>query len=1086
MAFESYATNLGPGSSGGGVQDIYVYDSQTDTIEWITHTPSGGAANGNSYLPTISADGRYVTFASSATNLGPGGSGGGIKDIYLYDRVTDVMTWITHSPSGGSASASSVNPVISADGSTIAFQSTAKNLGPGGSSYYVSDIYLYHRVTGTLEWITQTSEGKTANGSSMDPTISGDGRYIAFETVATNLGPNPYIKFGSGNSIRDIFVYDQVLGTMNWITISPPDVWAIPLGGPFTDPFDLDLFMNESGIIHWSFNKEMINGEFVDDHIYSNLNKPHITTTTHVYFYGETLDGRKSKITSETYVLSLSDQPTVWASPSAGTYYNAVEVILNMDIPGNIYYSIGGSYIIYSGPIIITESLTLRFYGISDDGNYSNRAVEIYKIIQAPIGGINPSISEDGTLLAFESGNILHTYYELENGTGGNTSSSYLNAVYDYLNALFGYTGTVNENIYVYNMNSAQNMLITQTATGGSANGSSSNPSLSGDGNYIAFETYANNLGIDPSQPYGSNMPGINYYGNLRKDIFIYRDVKEIFKLNDEDELKGINNANMVWVTKNPNYGPANGNSYTPSLNYYGNIISYSSSANNLGPGGTGTYRDIFMEIGELVLNVYPEESIQNAINIASDGGTIIVHGDNGSSWTYIENLVINHPLTIISADDGAVIIEAANVGQPVVFINNGGSGSIVDGFIIIGGWTGVCLDNTSGNTIKNNGIGFNQEGVYITNGSTGNSISNNDIEFNSGNGVDILSNSTGNLIEDNVISNNGVIGVLIRDSNSNTLSGNEIQNNGWAGIALDNADGNQINGYNYISGNQEGINISNSLNNTITGNNITGNANIGISLINNSNSNYITNNSGISNNGLIGVFIRNSTTNTLSGNYIQNNGWLGICLDNADNTNINGSNTISGNLEGLYLVNGSNGNTITGNNIQYNNDTGIYIENCTGNNITSNTTISHNGVIGIFLRNANSNTISGNTIDANTWVGIALDNSDSNNINGKNTISGSAMGIYITNTSNLNTVTLNNIQNNIVAGLVLDQATNTKVYSNNFYNNPLQAQADNGSGNAFYRLSSGNYWSDWPSTAQRPIAGNEGLFDRYPKTTPF
>ncbi|MCE5213977.1 MAG: right-handed parallel beta-helix repeat-containing protein [Methanobacterium sp.] len=1027
MAFESYATNLGPGSSGSGVQDIYVYDSQTDTIEWITHTPSGGAANGNSYLPTISADGRYVTFASSATNLGPGGSGGGIKDIYLYDRVTDVMTWITHTPSGGSASANSVNPVISADGSTIAFQSTAKNLGPGGSEYYVSDIYLYNRVTGTLEWITQTTEGKTANGSSMDPTISGDGRYIAFETVATNLGPNPYIKFGTGNNIRDIFVYDQVLGTMTWLINKLPIVKANPAGGYYSMPQIVELKFEggETGTIYYS-----TTGTASDYHPYTvPLN---ISTNTILYFYGVTDDGRSSYTVIEHYIFD-SIFPVVWATPGAGVYQDYVDVTLRISETGDIYYTTDGSDPLfgdlYINPLHFTSTTTLRYIGITNTG-VSLEGVQVYTIIQ-PIDALNPSISADGNLIAFERGN----------------------------------------NVYVYNMHSGTRTLITQTVTGDPANGSSNNPSISGDGNFIAFETFASNLGPDPDQPYGSNIPGVVFYdGNLRKDIFVY----------------DLANDTMNWVTRTPDNGPANGNSYTPSLNYYGNIISYSSSADNLGPGGTGTYRDIFMEIGELVLNVYPGESIQDAINIESDGGTIIVHGDAGDPAFYIENLVINHPLTITSADDGAVIIEAANAGQPVVFITNGGSGSILDGFIILGGWTGVCLDHTSGNTISNNAIGFNQEGVYITNGSTGNIISNNDIEYNVGNGVDILSNSTGNLIEDNEISNNGVIGVFIRDSNSNTLSGNDIQNNGWAGIALDNADGNQINGFNYISGNQEGINLTNSLNNTITGNDITGNTNIGISLINSSNGNYITNNHGISNNGVLGLFIRNSNSNNISGNYIENNGWLGICLDNADNNNINGSNTIFGNLEGLYLVNGSNGNTISGNKIQYNNDTGVYIESSTGNNITSNTAISHNGVIGIFLRNANSNTISGNTIDANSWVGIALDNADSNNINGRNTISGSAMGIYITNTSNLNTVTLNNIQNNLVAGLVLDHATNTKVYSNNFYYNPIQAQADNGSGNAFYRLSSGNYWSDWPSTVQRPIAGNEGLYDRYPKTTPF
>lgn len=1018
IAFESYATNLGPGGSGGGVQDIYVYDSQTDVIEWITHTPSGGAANGNSYVPTISADGRYVTFASSATNLGPGGSGGGIKDIYVYDRVSEVMTWITHTPSGGPASASSYFPVISADGSTIAFQSTAKNLGPGGSSYYTEDIYIYDRVSHTLEWVTQTTEGKTANGSSMDPSISADGRYIAFETTATNLGPDPYIKYGTGSDVRDIFVYDQVLGTMTWTTNTKvPDVKATPTSKTFIIPFTVELEMDEPGNIY--YNTDGIGS------LYQLYTGPiTITDSTYLYFYGVSIDGRRSNTVSELYIYDDTDLPIVWASPSTGIYHNSVNVILQMDIPGTIYYSTDGTTpsIVYNGSIVITSTTTLRFIGEAVNGDFSALMSEEYTIVKSPIGGLNPSISGDGGLIAFESAN----------------------------------------DIYVYGMSTAGTTLITQTTTGGPANGSSNNPSISGNGNYIAFETLATNLGPDPDQPYGS--------GLFRRDIFVYDMI----------------NDTMNWVTKSPSYEPANGNSYTPSLNYYGNIISYSSSANNLGPGGTGTYQDIFMEIGSLIINVYPGESIQAAINIASDGDTVLVHGDGGLPALYVENLVIDHLISLTSAGDGDVYIQAANTGQPVIYINNGGSGSSIQNLILLNGWTGICLDNSSGNTITGNIIFSNQEGVYITNSSNGNIISNNDIEYNTGNGVDILTNSTGNLIDNNKISNNGVIGVFIKDSNSNTISGNDIQNNVWAGIVLDNSDANTINGYNYITGNQEGLNITNSSGNTINGNSINGNTNIGISIINSSSGNFITGNNAISNNGVLGVYIRDSNSNTISGNTVQNNGWVGVCLDNSNENYINGSNTISDNFEGLYIVNSSDENTITNNNIQDNIDTGIYIDSSTRNYITSNTTISNNGVIGILLRNTNTNTISGNNIQNNGWVGLVLENADSNSINGANIISGSLMGIYVIDTSNSNTINFNTIQNNIVFGLVLDHATNTRVYNNNFYYNPTQAQADNGSGNYFYRSSSGNYWSDWPSTSQRPIAGNEGLYDRYPKTTPF
>jgi len=221
VAFQSGASNIGNGSSGRGIQDIYVYDRATNTTEWITHTQFGGAANGDSYSPSISSkNGNYtVAFVSVATNLGPDpsvryGSGNGIKDIFVYNSTTKSVTWITHSPNGDPASNHSSAPVISADGTTLAFQSTAKNLGTGGSEYYVSDIYIYDLTSNASNnypvWITHTIERKTANGASMNPSISADGRYIAFETLATNLGSNPNVKFGTGNGIKDIFVYDSV------------------------------------------------------------------------------------------------------------------------------------------------------------------------------------------------------------------------------------------------------------------------------------------------------------------------------------------------------------------------------------------------------------------------------------------------------------------------------------------------------------------------------------------------------------------------------------------------------------------------------------------------------------------------------------------------------------------------------------------------------------------------------------------------------------------------------------------------------------------------------------------------------------
>ncbi len=535
--------------------------------------------------------------------------------------------------------------------------------------------------------------------------------------------------------------------------------------------------------------------------------------------------------------------------------------------------------------------------------------------------------------------------------------------------------------------------------------------------------------------------------------------------------------------------------------------VTWTPSGGNIQLVRTGTY---YNTLGE-------------AINQAIDGDTLEVN-----AGTYTENLTIQHNLNIQAM--GEAILQASNPNLPIIEITNTGSGSTIQGFTIIGatssvgiylssanncniidntisnnfigiyiqnsytntvsinkiennGWVGICMDNANSNYITNdNEITGNVEGIYLVNTANGNIITGNNIHHNFNAGINILNSSSGNNISGNyAISQNGLIGILIRDSNTNSVSGNTIQTNGWAGMALDNADYNLINGSNNISGNLEGLNITNSIGNTITGNTISGNTNIGISIINNSLGNYITYNNAISNNGIIGVFMRDSESNIVTGNYIQGNGWVGLCFDNATVNTINGSNNISGNLEGLYIVNNSNSNTLSGNNIHDNQDTGIYIDGSTGNQITSNTAISNNGVVGVLFRNANGNTISGNAIEDNNFASIALDNADNNNINGLNTISGSQMGIYVVNGSNANTITDNTLQYNTWAGIVLDGATNTIVYQNNFISNPLQALAQNGSGNSFYQGTTGNYWSDWPSSDPRPIPGNENLYDQYP-----
>jgi len=192
--FESSSTNLVTGDS-NGVQDIFVYDRQTSSM--VNITLSG---NGNSYNPAISADGRYVTFYSNATNL-VAGDINGRPDIFVYDRQTSSMQNITLSGNGNS-----YNPAISADGRYITFSSAASNLVAGDINGR-PDIFVYDRQTSSMVNITLSG-----NGNSYSPSMSADGRYVTFNSDADNLVS------GDTNGVSDIFLYDRQTDTMESIT----------------------------------------------------------------------------------------------------------------------------------------------------------------------------------------------------------------------------------------------------------------------------------------------------------------------------------------------------------------------------------------------------------------------------------------------------------------------------------------------------------------------------------------------------------------------------------------------------------------------------------------------------------------------------------------------------------------------------------------------------------------------------------------------------------------------------------------------------------------------------------------------------
>jgi len=204
VAFWSDATNLVAGDVNSR-RDVFVRDRQTGTTELISVNSSEIQANEESFDPTISADGRYVAFTSHATNLVPGPTNGSY-DVYLRDRQAGTTVRVSVDSAGVEGNGTSSNAAISADGRFIAFQSLASNLAVGDTNG-VHDVYVHDSQTGTTERVSVSTGGSEGDGESIVPSISSDGRYLAFESAAANLVA------GDSNAVNDIFLRDRQLAT---------------------------------------------------------------------------------------------------------------------------------------------------------------------------------------------------------------------------------------------------------------------------------------------------------------------------------------------------------------------------------------------------------------------------------------------------------------------------------------------------------------------------------------------------------------------------------------------------------------------------------------------------------------------------------------------------------------------------------------------------------------------------------------------------------------------------------------------------------------------------------------------------------
>ena len=182
--------------------DVYVRDVVAGTTRLVSRTPAGGAADAGSFDPMISADGSRVAFLSYATNLGDGDSD---NQADVHVRVLATGVTLLASRAADPANQGAYDGVISADGTRVAFESAASNLDPNDTDAF-TDVFVRDLAAGTTRLVSRATGGVKGNLASYNPSISADGNRVAFESEATNLGDDL-------DGPRDVFVRDLAAGT---------------------------------------------------------------------------------------------------------------------------------------------------------------------------------------------------------------------------------------------------------------------------------------------------------------------------------------------------------------------------------------------------------------------------------------------------------------------------------------------------------------------------------------------------------------------------------------------------------------------------------------------------------------------------------------------------------------------------------------------------------------------------------------------------------------------------------------------------------------------------------------------------------
>ena len=185
------------------------------TTTRVSVASDGGLANSDSAWPSLSEDGRYVAFQSDASNL-VAGDANARQDVFVHDRQTGQTTLVSVASDGTQGDDDGYRPALSADGRYVVFDSAASNLVAGDvdAPYATSDAFVHDRQTGQTTMVSVASDGTKGNDVSMSGALSADGRYVGFYSYAANLVA------ADTNLMPDVFVHDRQTGQTTLVSVA--------------------------------------------------------------------------------------------------------------------------------------------------------------------------------------------------------------------------------------------------------------------------------------------------------------------------------------------------------------------------------------------------------------------------------------------------------------------------------------------------------------------------------------------------------------------------------------------------------------------------------------------------------------------------------------------------------------------------------------------------------------------------------------------------------------------------------------------------------------------------------------------------